>query len=72
MEKGGVDTDWVAGGRQVSFTVSFSRAQKGPCRPLAAPAVALVYYFFDPHGMTDDPHLSTVITTTMVRCAEYS
>ncbi|KAI7845128.1 hypothetical protein COHA_001333 [Chlorella ohadii] len=31
-----------------------------------AVSVALVYYFFDPHGMTDDPHLSTVITTTMV------
>lgn len=29
-------------------------------------AVALVYYFFDPHGITDDPHLSTVITTTLV------
>ena len=28
--------------------------------------MALVYYFFDPHGLTDDPHLSTVITTTMV------
>lgn len=34
--------------------------------PPLCPAVALVYYFFDPHGMTDDPHLSTVITTTMV------
>ncbi|PRW60759.1 Na+ H+ antiporter [Chlorella sorokiniana] len=31
-----------------------------------AVSVALVYYYFDPHGMTDDPHLSTVITTTMV------
>jgi len=28
--------------------------------------VALVYYFFDPHGITNDPHLSTVITTTLV------
>ena len=28
--------------------------------------MALVYYFFDPHGITDDPHLSTVITTTLV------
>lgn len=31
-----------------------------------AVSVALVYYFFDPHGLTDDPHLSTVITTTLV------
>ena len=28
--------------------------------------MALVYYFFDPNGLTDDPHLSTVITTTLV------
>lgn len=31
-----------------------------------AVSVALVYYFFDPHGITNDPHLSTVITTTLV------
>ncbi len=36
-----------------------------PSHPLP-PAVALVYYFFDPHGITNDPHLSTVITTTLV------
>lgn len=73
MEKGGVGTDWVAKrstelGHSLPCRPASVRVQKRPCRPLAAPAVALVYYFFDPHGMTDDPHLSTVITTTMVRC----
>ena len=37
-----------------------------PMPVICLPAVALVYYFFDPHGITDDPHLSTVITTTLV------
>ena len=31
-----------------------------------AVSVALVYYFFDPHGISGDPHFSTVITTTLI------
>ena len=31
-----------------------------------AVSVALVYYFFDPHGSTIDRHKSTMITTTLV------
>ena len=29
-------------------------------------AVALVYYYFDPRGMADDSHRSTIIATTLI------
>lgn len=29
-------------------------------------AVALVYYYFDPKGMADDSHRSTIIATTLI------
>lgn len=31
-----------------------------------AVSIALVYYFFDPHGISSDPHKSTLITTTLI------
>ncbi len=31
-----------------------------------AVSVALVYYYFDPHGTTQDRHTSTMITTTLI------
>lgn len=31
-----------------------------------AVSVALVYYYFDPHGTTADRHTSTMITTTLI------
>ena len=29
-------------------------------------AVALVYYYFDPRGMAEDSHRSTIIATTLI------
>ena len=29
-------------------------------------AVALVYYYFDPRGMAEDSHGSTIIATTLI------
>ena len=41
-----------------------------PCRwaglMRGAIAVALVYYYFDPKGMADDSHRSTIIATTLI------